>query len=81
VYLKSAVIPDVERLASSRSLWREISTRAGDVCVENLQRDLRYGLNYYSGTPLPDCATQPKPWRITQPPGATPRVTQALDNH
>jgi hypothetical protein len=39
---------------------------------------LRYGLNYYSGTPLPDCHQEPREVEITQEPGAAPRLVSAI---
>ncbi len=77
VYLKDVTAPDLDRLASSRELWLTIAGRAGEVCVNSLKRDLRYGLNYYSGTPLPDCSQQPRPLRIEQPPGMAPVLVPA----
>ena len=46
VYLKTSAAPELERLASARPLWRQVAGRASQVCVGNLKRDLRYGLNY-----------------------------------
>jgi len=75
-YIKAVALPDVDRAASARSLWRTIQARPGDVCVDTLNRSLRYGLNYYSGVPLPDCADHPLPRQIRQAPGAPPYVAQ-----
>ncbi len=77
VYLKDATTPELDRLASARRLWDSIAGRASDVCVGTLKRDLRYGLNYYSVTPLPDCSQQPRPLRIEQPAGLPPAVVSA----
>jgi 4-amino-4-deoxy-L-arabinose transferase-like glycosyltransferase len=85
LYLKTAATPELDRLASARPLWRQIAGRAGNVCAGDIRRDARYGLNYYSVTPLPDCADQPKPIQITQMPGAPPRLvlrsTGSIDPH
>jgi 4-amino-4-deoxy-L-arabinose transferase-like glycosyltransferase len=77
VYLKSTAAPEVNRVASARWLWLEISGRAADICVDNINRNWRYGLNYYSVTPLPDCSDQSEPLRVVQSPGAPPRLTPA----
>jgi len=53
-------------------LWREIAAQRDQVCVSDIHRNWRYGLNYYSETPLPDCSQEPKPWRLTQEPGRAP---------
>ena len=42
----------------------QIGGRAGEVCIGDVKRDWVYGLNYYSVTPLPDCATQPKALQV-----------------
>ena len=78
VYLKQTATPELDRVASSRTLWREIAPRAGQVCVTDIKRDFQYGLNYYSEVPLPKCAEQRKPFRVVQPPGAPPSVVPAL---
>ncbi len=80
VYLERAALPQVDRAVSARPVWREIAKRREEVCVEDLHRSWRYGLNYYSGMPLPDCAVSPRPYRIDQEgasggPPAPPRVT------
>jgi hypothetical protein len=77
VYLKTAALPDLDRLASARGLWRRVEARADHACVDNIQRNWRYGLNYYSVTPLPDCSAEPRPLEIRQganePPHLMPR--------
>jgi len=68
-YLKTSAAGELDRSVSARGLWREIDGRA--VCIDNvgLKRDWRYGLNYYSGTPLPDCREQPTPLWVRPAPG------------
>ena len=53
-------------MASARPLWSRVQLQRENVCVETLNRALRYGLNYYSVTPLPDCADTPKEYHIRQ---------------
>ncbi len=72
VWMKVATLPAVDRAASARNLWRTIEARANSVCVGEIQAKWRYGLNYYSVTPLPDCATAPRPLEIRQDPGKPP---------
>lgn len=74
VVMKVEALPEIDRLASARVLWRKISAHPGDVCVDEIHRNWRYSLNYYSVTPLPDCGETPRPLRIEQLPGAPPRV-------
>ena len=51
-------LPALDYWASARSLWRSLPP-ASDVCVGDIHRAWRYGLNYYSVTPLPDCSARP----------------------
>src|ERR1019366_3380314 len=72
VYLKWAAAPELDRTVSARALWRQVSGRADEVCIDQIERSWRYGLNYYSGTPLPECSQQPRPWWVRQSPGKPP---------
>jgi 4-amino-4-deoxy-L-arabinose transferase-like glycosyltransferase len=72
VYLKWAAAPELDRTVSARALWRQISGRADEVCIDQIERSWRYGLNYYSGTPLPECSQHPRPWWVRQSPGQPP---------
>ncbi len=78
VYLKRTAAPELDRTVSARALWREISGRADEVCVGQIERNWRYGLNYYSGTPLPECSDDPRPWSVRQSPGKPPNLAAAL---
>jgi 4-amino-4-deoxy-L-arabinose transferase-like glycosyltransferase len=77
VVLKATTYPAIDRAASARPLWREIETHRSQTCVESIHRNWRYGLNYYSVTPLADCATSPLPERVTQEPGEPPRLLKS----
>jgi 4-amino-4-deoxy-L-arabinose transferase-like glycosyltransferase len=77
VYLKRVAAPELDRTVSARALWREISSRANEVCVDQVERNWRYGLNYYSGTPLPECSVEPKPLWVRQSPGQPPNLAAA----
>jgi 4-amino-4-deoxy-L-arabinose transferase-like glycosyltransferase len=76
-YLKQVALPQVEQMVAARTLWRRISPHAGEVCIDRIERDWRYGLNYYSITPLPECAAQPKALRVIQNPEQPPRLAPA----
>jgi 4-amino-4-deoxy-L-arabinose transferase-like glycosyltransferase len=77
VYLKFVAAPELDQTVSARALWREISARANEVCVGQIERNWRYGLNYYSGRPLPECSAEPRPWRVLQSPGQRPNLLAA----
>jgi 4-amino-4-deoxy-L-arabinose transferase-like glycosyltransferase len=72
VWLQIAVFPALDRAASARLLWREIAARRGTACVGDINRGWRYNLNYYSVTPLADCASPSALPRIEQKPGRPP---------
>jgi hypothetical protein len=72
LYLKRDVMPEVDRVASARPLWRQLSSKAESACVEPIHRNWRYGLNYYSVIPLPDCPAAGRPLHIFQAPGRPP---------
>ena len=74
VYLREQVMPEVDRVASARPLWRRLSSQADHVCIEPIHRNWRYGLNYYSGVPLPDCPAPDRPIHVFQVPGHPPEV-------
>jgi 4-amino-4-deoxy-L-arabinose transferase-like glycosyltransferase len=74
-WLKETAAPSLDRATSSRALWPEISSRAGTVCIDWMPRGLQYSLDYYSVTPLPDCATHSRPLWLTQLAGQAPKLT------
>jgi 4-amino-4-deoxy-L-arabinose transferase-like glycosyltransferase len=75
--LKHVTFPRIDQAVSARPLWRQIREHPEQACVETLHRNWRYGLNYYSVDPLPDCSVAPRPLRIEQEPGRPPQVNQA----
>ncbi|HLK47998.1 MAG TPA: glycosyltransferase family 39 protein [Bryobacteraceae bacterium] len=77
VYLKTVSVPELDRMASARGLWRKIEARAGHTCVAEIQRAWRYGLNYYSVAPLPDCDKEPRPLEIRQTANRPPHLAAA----
>ena len=74
LWLKVSALPEVDRRASARSLWRDIGAQRAEVCIQAVNRDTRYGLNYYSGEPLPDCARAPRRLAVRQDSGEPPYV-------
>jgi 4-amino-4-deoxy-L-arabinose transferase-like glycosyltransferase len=67
--IKRGTLPVIDASVSPRALWHSVE-RQPDVCVADIHRAWRYGLNYYSLVPLPDCAVRPAAWQVL--PG-TPR--------
>jgi hypothetical protein len=72
--MKVDALPALDREASARRLWRKIAAESDTVCVDNIHRNWRYSLNYYSVTPLPECSESPRPTRIRQSPGSPPAI-------
>lgn len=77
--LASKTLPALDERASARALWRLVEMRRESYCVESIHRAWRYGLDFYSGKPLPDCAREPKPLRITQERALPPQIVVAVD--
>jgi hypothetical protein len=78
LFVKVSAEPVLDQLVSARGLWRKVQPHAPDACVESLHRSWRYGLNYYSVEPLPDCEQAPARVRITQQDRGLPRVELRL---
>jgi 4-amino-4-deoxy-L-arabinose transferase-like glycosyltransferase len=78
LYLKFATLPRVDTVASARTLWRQIEFRRDETCIQSLNRNFRYGLNYYSDTPLPDCSAGPEPFVIRQSAGEAPGIVPGM---
>jgi len=74
LYLKTEVMPEVDRVASARWVWRQVAAAADRTCVSAVSRSWRYGLNYYSVTPLPPCPAAGRTVQILQVPGRPPTV-------
>ncbi|MEK7404628.1 MAG: glycosyltransferase family 39 protein [Acidobacteriota bacterium] len=68
VSLQVRAYPLLDRGVSVRAFWRENPGVAREACLEGVDRDRRYGLNYYSRQPLAECAVAPRPLRIRETP-------------
>jgi 4-amino-4-deoxy-L-arabinose transferase-like glycosyltransferase len=74
IFLKIVSLPAIDQAASARPLWRQIAGRRDQVCIESMHRSWRYGLNYYSVVPLPDCGVMERPMHVVQVDGEPPEV-------
>jgi hypothetical protein len=74
--LKRIDLPAIDRAYSARPLWQEIASQRDRVCIESMHRTWRYGLNYYSVTPLPDCSQSPRPLHVRQLVGQVANLQQ-----
>lgn len=72
-YLKREAFPRLEQQVSARPLWRGIAPRRSEICMGNMERRWRYGLNYYAVKPLPDCLVETKPIILEQRGGDRPQ--------
>lgn len=77
LWVKLGAWPVLDEVVSARGFYRKVKARQSDACVESLHRSMRYGLNYYTRTPIPDCEKSPRPVRITQEPGGMPSIRVA----
>jgi len=66
LWIETQAFPALDRTVSARGTWRHVESRRSQVCVEEVNRAWRYGLNYYSVTPLPDCRIGPRPIVVRQ---------------
>jgi hypothetical protein len=67
----------VDQTVSARPIWRQIAGQRGKVCIEWVQRRYRYGLNYYSVTPLPDCNAVDEPVHVVHDDISPPELRMA----
>ena len=75
VWLETLAFPVLNTTVSARGVWDQVAARRQMVCLApDVGRSWRYGLNYYSVTPLPDCGGAPRPLRIEQPEGSVPHL-------
>ncbi len=77
-WLKVTAFPVLDRTVSARGIWRQIAPGTLDVCVGNVHRNIRYGLNYYSIDPLPPCSRTERPFHIRQTEGSPAEVVPAF---
>jgi hypothetical protein len=66
----------MDRLASARAVWAQAARQRDNVCVAEVPRALRYGLNYYADSVLPDCADYSGEWRIERTGGHPPALVR-----
>ena len=76
--LKVVALPEVDAHVSARPLWKQLAPHRSDTCVEDIHRAWRYGLNYYSVTPLPDCKDLPRDWHVVQSPPRQPTLVRVI---
>jgi 4-amino-4-deoxy-L-arabinose transferase-like glycosyltransferase len=74
LHLKESAYPEIDRVVSARRLWRALEPMRDKVCIDGIHRSQRYGLNYYSVIPLPECQAIPMPVRVVQEPGRAPVI-------
>jgi 4-amino-4-deoxy-L-arabinose transferase-like glycosyltransferase len=77
-FVKKSATPALDQLVSARALWLRIEPHRNGVCVDSLHRNWRYGLNYYSVEPLPDCAQSPRAISVRQEPRGLPRIAPRI---
>ena len=61
VVMKSKAAPDLDAIASARTLHHQIADRQENVCLDSVPRGMEYSLEYYFVPPLPKCDQRPRP--------------------
>jgi 4-amino-4-deoxy-L-arabinose transferase-like glycosyltransferase len=56
LYLKYSTFPELDRSVSVRSFWRARQSEVSAGCVDGVSRARQYGLNYYAGHEVVECA-------------------------
>ena len=74
VYVEYAALPWLDRMGSARAVWRELAEPKTQYCVGDMSRNWRYGLNYYSVSPLAECAAGNTAHSILPGPAGMPVV-------
>jgi len=68
ICLKWQTFPAISERAGTRSLWLQIEPRASETCLGDVRRHVAHGLRYYSRGRLPDCSSEPRPFRVESDP-------------
>jgi 4-amino-4-deoxy-L-arabinose transferase-like glycosyltransferase len=58
-WIKAEAYPYIDESATARPIARQIQSLGAPTCVKDIPREWRYGLNYYTEKPLPDCWHDP----------------------
>jgi 4-amino-4-deoxy-L-arabinose transferase-like glycosyltransferase len=75
LFIKVRAYPRIDAAASARPLWRAIAPHRNETCIGDVHRAWRYGLNYYSVEPLPDCESlRQARYRVEQEPDSPPQI-------
>lgn len=56
MWLIFTTFPELDRVASARPWWREVSRSGSPPCIDDIHRRLRYGLFYYAQREFPACS-------------------------
>ena len=73
IALKLVDLPAIDRAVFGAAFVARRSPPSATACAsQSMHRSWRYGLNYYSVTPLPDCSQSPRPLQVWQEPGRAP---------
>ncbi|HUA59599.1 MAG TPA: glycosyltransferase family 39 protein [Verrucomicrobiae bacterium] len=70
--VKEAAVPALREMPSPKVLWLKVAPHADEVCLDHVDRNWAYGLNYYAGRALPECSEHATPWQVRQQKGHAP---------
>jgi 4-amino-4-deoxy-L-arabinose transferase-like glycosyltransferase len=72
VLMKSMAAPDLDRMASARTLRGQLSSQQANICIDWVPPGMEYSLDYYFVPPLPKCAEISRPVWLHQLAGQLP---------
>lgn len=59
-FVQLSAYPVLDEIVSTRRLAARVRPMHKEICIEQMHRATRYGLNFYLGQPLPECAVTPE---------------------
>jgi 4-amino-4-deoxy-L-arabinose transferase-like glycosyltransferase len=75
VMMKTTAAPDLDRVASARTLRLQLGTQQDNVCVDWVPRGMQYSLDYYFVPQLPKCTQTSRPLWLHQLAGQMPALS------
>ncbi len=72
VLMKHSAAPDLDRMASARTLRGQLASQQENICVDSVPPGMEYSLDYYFVPPLPWCAKLSRPVWLHQSAGQPP---------
>lgn len=78
IFIQHSAYPVLDELVTSRRLAQRVRPHLGRICMENVHRATRYGLNFYLRAPLPLCGDAPVAVKLSESPAGLPQIEPAV---